>query len=883
MTELTPVQPVPQAPIAVTGATGYVGGRLVPALLDAGYRVRCIAREPRKLEERSWRRRPGVTVERSDLSDPIALTEQLRGCSAAYYLVHSMQVSGKEYAERDRMLAEVFAKSAAAAGVRRIVYLGGLGELGQGLSEHLSSRRQVEQVLASTGVPVTSFRAAMIIGSGSASFEILRYLVERLPVMVTPSWVKTESQPVAIADVLHWMVRCLSVPETAGRTLEIGGQDVLPYRELMRIMADELGLRKRVIIPLPVLTPRLSSGWISLVTPVSYRIARPLADGLRNRVVVTSDLVQRLMPHSAMSTREAIHKALERVRTNTVDTRWSVAGPVSGDPDWAGGTVFADERSIIIAAPPERVFQAVCRIGGGHGWYAGDLLWRIRGWMDTLVGGPGLRRGRRDPDRVEFGETLDFWRVVGLERGRTLSLLAEMKLPGVALLNFSMKPAASSGSTSLTMTARFRPKGILGILYWYSVLPLHNLVFGGMLRGIKREAERMDPVLADRPVSSEPRTSGYGRARLWLGISAVGTMVVLATLALAFGLPSRASDLFAPSLGGQALLLVAFLLAYAAIQLPFDVLGGYILPRRYGRHHPPLITFAARLLRGVMAHTLLLAFIGIGLLLMGRSFGSLGVIGVCGLLSLALLATRLPLARMFSKLQESTMNKRAVRSEPSQLPVDFVASDDEGFTGGITGVLRPHRVLMPQRWLQELGQPGIAVVTRRRELAVRTGSWARGRLLALGFTLFGVVLAAFIVGSARIGTGEGIITFSLVFTLWSFIGLLTLPTPSRAGVAEVDAGLRASGIDPVLIDETIRKLDTLQDTEPERPVGVEAIFHPVPSVRSRIEGPMNRNPLGFVDAARTSVFLSGAGLGLLGRAVHCNCGRPALWVFLPSD
>ncbi|MCX5691513.1 MAG: DUF2867 domain-containing protein [Planctomycetota bacterium] len=879
----SPVHPISELPIVVTGATGYVGGRLVPALLDAGYRVRCIAREPRKLEERSWRRRPGVTVERSDLSDPIALTDQLRGCSAAYYLVHSMQVSGKEYAERDRMLAEVFAKAAAAAGVERIIYLGGLGELGQGLSEHLSSRRQVEQVLASTGVAVTSFRAAMIIGSGSASFEILRYLVERLPVMVTPSWVKTESQPVAIADVLHWMVRCLSVPETAGKTLEIGGADVLPYRQLMQIMADELGLRKRVIIPLPVLTPRLSSGWISLVTPVSYRIARPLADGLRNRVVVTNDLVQRLMPHAAMGTREAIHKALDRVRTNTVDTRWSVAGPVSGDPDWAGGTVFADERSIIIAAEPERVFQAVCRIGGGHGWYAGDLLWRIRGWMDTLVGGPGLRRGRRDPDRVEFGETLDFWRVVGLERGRTLSLLAEMKLPGVALLNFSMKPAASPGSTSLTMTARFRPKGILGILYWYSVLPLHNIVFGGMLRGIKREAERMDPMLADRPVSSKPLASGYGRARLWLGISAVGTMVVLATLALTIGLPAQASALFAQSLGSQVLLLVAFLATYAAIQFPFDLLGGYILPRRFGRHHLPPLKFAGGLLRGVAAHTSLLAVIGTGLLLAGRAQGVPGVIGVCALLSLALLAIRVPLARILSPLQRSSIDTIAGQSEPSQLPNDLLASNDEGFTGGIVGVLRPRRALMPERWLQELGQAGVTVVMRRRELAVKTGSWARGRLLALGFTLLGVVLAAFVVGPARIGTGEGIITFSLVFTLWSFFGLLTLPTPSRAGVAEVDAGLRASGIDPALIDETIRKLDTLQDAEPERSVGVEAIFHPVPSVRSRIEGPMNRNPLGFLDAARTSVLLSAAGLGLLGRAVHCNCGRPALWIFLPSD
>lgn len=482
--------------IVVTGPTGYVGGRLVPILLDKGYEVRCIARSPRKLDGRDWRSNDQVSVEQSDLSDVEALTEILRGCDAAYYLVHSMEASGSDYAERDRQLATNFATAAKNADVQRIIYLGGLGAGDSLLSEHLESRREVERVLGSTGVPVTVFRAAMIIGSGSVSFEILRYLVERLPIMITPSWVKTESQPIAIADVLHWLVRCLEVPETTGEILEIGGADIEPYHDLMRTMTQELKLPKRIIIPVPVLTPRLSSGWISLITPVSYRIARPLADGLRNRVVVTNDLTQQLMPHEPMSVRDAIRNALTRTETNDVQTRWSVAGPIPGDPDWAGGTTFEDQRTIDIDASPEQVFKAVCRIGGGHGWYAADILWKVRGWMDMLVGGPGLRRGRRDPDKIEYGETLDFWRVIGIQHNESLTLRAEMKLPGTAILDFNLNPidqetpaAPSTPPTTITMTARFRPKGILGILYWYSVLPFHSIVFKGMLKGIKRSAE----------------------------------------------------------------------------------------------------------------------------------------------------------------------------------------------------------------------------------------------------------------------------------------------------------------------------------------------------------------------------------------------------------
>ena len=475
--------------VLVTGATGYVGGRLVPRLLEAGYAVRCLARAPEKLRDRPWSGDPRVELRRGTLEDEAGLAAALRGCQAAYYLVHSMVSAGPEYAGEDRRLAGLFAAAAAAAGLPRVVYLGGLGELGDGLSEHLASRREVERVLASGPTPVTVLRAAMIIGSGSASFEILRYLVERLPVMVTPRWVSTECQPIAIRNVLGYLVDCLRVPETAGRTLDIGGADVLTYRDLMHTMARERGLRRRLIVPVPVLTPRLSSLWIHLVTPLSRQIARPLAEGLRNRVVRRDDDAQRLVPQPLLTAREAIRAALDAVAHERVETIWSGAGPIPGDPDWAGGTCFVDRREVVCEATPAQVFRAVCRIGGGHGWYAADGLWRLRGALDRLVGGPGLRRGRRDPENVSFGEALDFWRVTGLERDRRLALRAEMKLPGEALLEFEIEPLADPPArTRLVQTARFLPRGLAGLAYWCAVLPLHGLVFREMLAGIRRAA-----------------------------------------------------------------------------------------------------------------------------------------------------------------------------------------------------------------------------------------------------------------------------------------------------------------------------------------------------------------------------------------------------------
>jgi len=502
---------IPPARVLLTGATGYVGGRLAPRLLEAGYSLSCLVRSPGKLENRPWAGSAQVRIVEGGIDDPAALRAACEGCDAAYYLVHSMMTAGKAYAARDRAMARTFAHGAASAGISRIVYLGGLGELGDKLSEHLGSRREVEESLAAGGVPVTVLRAAMIIGSGSASFEILRYLVERLPLMITPRWVSTESQPIAIRNVLGYLIDCLRTEATTGRTLDIGGPDILPYSQIIRITAHELGLPPRRIISVPVLTPRLSSLWIHLVTPISHRIARPLAEGLRNRVVCRNDDAQRLMPQPLLSVTQAIRAALANTQSAKIETHWAAAGPIPGDPDWSGGTLFTDARSIDIEASPDTVFRAVCRVGGGHGWYAAGWLWRLRGWLDRLVGGPGLRRGRRDPHTVGYGEALDFWRVTGVVPGALLRLRAEMKLPGIAELEFTLSPARTERETAtgqthcdahdapnameipvrtrLTQTARFRPRGLAGLMYWYAVLPLHHIVFSGMLNGIRRAAE----------------------------------------------------------------------------------------------------------------------------------------------------------------------------------------------------------------------------------------------------------------------------------------------------------------------------------------------------------------------------------------------------------
>ncbi|MCA9440778.1 MAG: SDR family oxidoreductase [Candidatus Omnitrophica bacterium] len=495
--------------VLVTGATGYIGGRLVPRLLEKGFVVHCLVRSKRKLQNRPWVNHPNLRVFEGDLQDRSIVSKALEGCRAAYYLVHSMMTAGDEFRDRDNQMARQFASVAEECGLSQIIYLGGLGETGPGLSEHLASRREVEECLSSTTVPVTNFRAAMIVGSGSASFEILRYLVERLPIMITPKWVQTECQPIAVRNVLFYLVDCLEKPSTLGKTLDIGGPEVMTYEEIIQIMARALGLSKRRILRVPVLTPRLSSLWIHLVTPISHQIARPLAEGLRNRVVCRDGEAQDLMPQELLSIQESIERAVGKVAGNEVETAWMDAGPIPGDPEWAGGKVFCDSRKTRYQGPPEWGYAAFTRIGGEHGYYSVDWLWVLRGWMDKMVGGPGLRRGRRHPDKVGYGEALDFWRVTDLQENRRMELKAEMKLPGKALLEFTVEPDPETpGVSVVTQTAWFYPKGLFGLLYWYMTAPFHGFVFKGMLNGIRQHAlslGRRDE--RDTPAMEKPSTN----------------------------------------------------------------------------------------------------------------------------------------------------------------------------------------------------------------------------------------------------------------------------------------------------------------------------------------------------------------------------------------
>jgi uncharacterized protein YbjT (DUF2867 family) len=407
-----------------------------------------------------------------------------------------MEPSSEDFAELDRRAARTFREAAEEIGLERIVYLGGLGDSDGNLSKHLSSRHEVADILARGSVPTTELRASMIIGAGSASFEILRHLVEKLPVMVTPSWVRTRTQPISIENVLDYLARCADDPRILGGTFDIGGPDVLTYRDLMQRYAQVAGLRKRLMIPVPVLTPKLSSYWIHIVTPVGAALARPLVEGLRNEMLVDPEQdLHRVFPEVQLDHVDvAIRRALDSAQKHDIETYWSDAGKLPpeaaiypGDPDWAG-SAFLDRREVLLDATPEQVWEPVCRIGGDNGYYYGNFLWAIRGVLDLLFGGPGLSRGRRDPHRLRPGDALDFWRVVRVDEPSNLKLLAEMRLPGKAFLDFAVRP--QNGRTALVQTASFEPRGLAGRLYWWGVWPFHAFVFNGMLRGIARASGR---------------------------------------------------------------------------------------------------------------------------------------------------------------------------------------------------------------------------------------------------------------------------------------------------------------------------------------------------------------------------------------------------------
>lgn len=475
--------------ILLTGATGYVGGRLLPLLERKGLPVRCLTRRPEALQAKA-----AATTElaRGDVLDASTLSEAFRDVQTAYFLVHCMGAGG-EFEQLESEAAENFAAAAREAGVRRIIYLGGLGDESPDLSPHLRSRHEVGRILRASGAETIEFRAGIIIGSGSLSFELIRSLVERLPVMICPRWVATATQPIAVDDVLQYLLAAADRPPSVSRIFEIGGPDQASYGEIMKEYARQRGLRRHMIA-VPVLTPYLSSLWLGLVTPVYARVGRKLIEGVRNPTVVRDAAALEAFPIRPRGLSEAIARAIEREDRDLAETRWSDALSSSGPQRSYGGVRFGtrllDTRTIHVDVPPEQAFAPIRRIGGKTGWYYAMPLWRIRGAMDLLVGGVGLRRGRRDPEHLLVGDAVDFWRVEAIEPNRLLRLAAEMRVPGRAWLQFEVEPDGE-GAT-IRQTALFDPIGLPGLAYWYSIYPLHELVFAGMLKNIARAAVRTE-------------------------------------------------------------------------------------------------------------------------------------------------------------------------------------------------------------------------------------------------------------------------------------------------------------------------------------------------------------------------------------------------------
>ena len=476
------------AKVLVTGATGYIGGRLIRELLSHDYQVRVLVRNQDKLHDYPWRDQ--VEVVEGDALDLKALKLALDGVDLAYYLLHALMTE-KNFEEQEANLARAFGSIAKKSGVKRIVYLGGMTSPDDSLSPHMASRVETGEILRASGVPVIELRAGVVIGSGSASFEMLRHLTERLPIMVTPKWLKNRIQPIAIRDVLRYLIGSATINPKITRDFDIGGPEVFTYMEMMHRYAEAAGLRRRIIIPLPVLTPKLASGWIGLVTPVPVTLAKRLVQSLKHEVVARNDDIRKFVPDAPggmTNFKTAVELALTRVKDLEVETRWSNATtpgthtePLPTDPDWAGGSLYEDLRRYTSEDSQEIVWKRIEAIGGNNGYSTATWAWELRGLMDRLIGGVGLRRGRRDPNTLMEGEALDFWRVEKIDRPQLLRLRAEMKLPGLAWLEFKTS-VLPDGKTLIEQRAYYHPKGLFGILYWAAVFPMHGIVFPSMAK-----------------------------------------------------------------------------------------------------------------------------------------------------------------------------------------------------------------------------------------------------------------------------------------------------------------------------------------------------------------------------------------------------------------
>ena len=475
--------------ILLTGATGYVGGRLLSELERGGYRVRCLARRPEFIAHRA---QPSTEIVPGDVFDAASLERAMASVHTAYFLVHSLAAAGS-FEENDRIAATNFARAAENAGVQRMVYLGGLGA-GQDLSPHLSSRQEVGSILRQSSVPTIEFRASVILGSGSLSFELVRALVERLPIMSTPRWVRTRTQPIAIEDVIAYLIAALDVPLEASTIFEIGCADITSYDGIMREYARQRGL-KRLIIPVPWLNPWLSGFWLALVTPLYYKIGRWLIEGVKNETIVNSSRALEAFNIRPRGVREAIQRALANEDREFAETRWADAAPEYLKPG-LGGTRFGSRliysKDIKVPFPPVECFRPIQCVGGETGWYTLNWLWQLRGLLDKIVGGVGSKRGRRNPRCLLPGDTIDFWRVDAIEQDRMLRLFSELKAPGRAWLQFEVNGDAAS--STIRLTSIFDPVGVAGILYWYAFYPFHMLVFSGMLKGIVKAACSTQPL-----------------------------------------------------------------------------------------------------------------------------------------------------------------------------------------------------------------------------------------------------------------------------------------------------------------------------------------------------------------------------------------------------